>query len=191
MVTCYARSGFVSPLQCGGKKAADQLQTAAYFAFTASIVLYIYVIQKRASPPEVYSDYFSAATRCQSHILNISEKGSLSERYWLVLEELRVEALRQTERMHQQQCMTGGEAMGSHSQEQQLLSASAAAAAAVDGNAVNSNNYADFIEDATIEFNDIPDSALSDYSGWGQFASMVSSGLGNLDIFFNDDPFKE
>src|SRR5258708_5818836 len=62
-------------------------------------MLYIYVIQKRESLPEVYSSYLSAATRCQSHISAIAEKGSLSERYCLVLEELRIEALRQTKSM--------------------------------------------------------------------------------------------
>ncbi|QGI69985.1 hypothetical protein CEK26_002318 [Fusarium fujikuroi] len=67
----------------------------AYFAFTAAMVLYIYVIQKWASPPETYSEYFTAAVRCQSHMSTMVEKGSLSERYCFLLEELRVEALRQ------------------------------------------------------------------------------------------------
>ncbi|CRG87099.1 Sugar transporter STL1 [Talaromyces islandicus] len=67
-----------------------------YFGFNATIMLYIYVIQECASPSDVYSSYLSAATRCQAHISAIAEKGSLSERYCLVLEELRVEALRQT-----------------------------------------------------------------------------------------------
>ncbi|KIX01896.1 uncharacterized protein Z518_07835 [Rhinocladiella mackenziei CBS 650.93] len=156
----------------------------AYFAFTANIVLYIYVIQKRASPPEVYSNYFSAATRCQSHISGIAEKGSLSERYCLVLEELRVEALRQTGRIHPS--ITGLGGMDSHSQENGYQTTSAP----MDGNPSAATNYTDLMGEATINFNDMTGSALSDYSGWGQFASMVSSGLGNLDAFLNDDPFK-
>ncbi|KAL4731728.1 hypothetical protein ACLX1H_000710 [Fusarium chlamydosporum] len=77
-----------------------QRNVTAYFAFTAAMVLYIYVIQKWASPPEAYSDYFTAATRCQSHMAIMVEKGSLSERYCFLLEELRIEALRQVNRMH-------------------------------------------------------------------------------------------
>ncbi|RGP64009.1 hypothetical protein FLONG3_9708 [Fusarium longipes] len=87
----------------------------AYFAFTAAMVLYIYVIQKWASPPETYTDYFTAATRCQSHMTIMVEKGSLSERYCFLLEELRVEALRQMNRMHSSTNAFG--TVDGHSQE--------------------------------------------------------------------------
>ncbi|RYP75398.1 hypothetical protein DL770_007404 [Monosporascus sp. CRB-9-2] len=156
----------------------------AYFAFTATIVLYIYVIQKRASPPEVYSNYFSAATRCQSHLSGIAEKGSLSERYCLVLEELRVEALRQAKRMDPS--ITGLGGMDSHSQGNGFQTTSMP----VDGTTSAATAYTDFIGEAVIDFNDMPGSAPSDYSGWGQFTSMVSTGLGNLDAFLNDDSFE-
>ena len=46
-----------------------------------------------------YQDCLTAANQCQSQIARIAEKGSLPERYCLLLEELRVEALRQTERV--------------------------------------------------------------------------------------------
>ncbi|KAF4975536.1 hypothetical protein FZEAL_7682 [Fusarium zealandicum] len=134
----------------------------AYFAFTATIVLFIYVIQKRESPPEVYSSYLAAATQCQSHISAMAEKGSLSERYCLVLEELRVEALRQT----------------------------GTAAMSVDISPSTGVNYTDLLGEPAMDFNGMPDSAFSEPSGWGQFASMVSSGLGNLDLFLNGDSFQ-
>ncbi|RYP00782.1 hypothetical protein DL764_006416 [Monosporascus ibericus] len=156
----------------------------AYFAFTATIVLYIYVIQKRASPPEIYSNYFSAATRCQSHLSGIAEKGSLSERYCLVLEELRVEALRQAKRMDPS--ITSLRGMDSNSQGNNFQTTSIP----VDGSTSAATTYTDFIGEATIDFNDMPGSAPSDYSGWGQFTSMVSTGLGNLDAFLNDDSFE-
>ncbi|KAJ4556006.1 hypothetical protein HRR78_001664 [Exophiala dermatitidis] len=158
--------------------------TTAYFAFTANIVLYIYVIQKRASPPETYAAYFAAATRCQTHISSIAEKGSLSERYCLVLEELRNEAIRQTERIHHP--MTAVDESDGQAQQNRPQST----AIPLDGQLGASTDYTDLTADPTIDFSDIPESAISDYSGWGQFASMVSSGLGNLDVFFNDDPFK-
>jgi hypothetical protein len=147
-------------------------------------VLYIYVIQKRASPPEVYRDYFSAATRCQSHISSIAEKGSLSERYCLLLEELRVEALRQTERLHPSTAVLEDDDRHSQWRSQPTTSMPVDANPAAD-------DYTDLMGEATVGFNDMMSSSVaSDYSGWGQFASMVSSGLGNLDVFLNDDPFR-
>lgn len=137
-------------------------QIAAYFAFTATIVLYIYVIQQRASPLEVYSSYLVAATRCQSHIAAMAEKGSLSERYCLVLEELRVEALRQA------------------STPPTTLDDDAAFVATCTG----------LSGESTCNTNDTSVGRFPDSSGWDQFASMVSAGLGNLDLFqLNDNSF--
>ncbi|KAH7010257.1 transcriptional regulatory protein GAL4 [Ilyonectria destructans] len=157
----------------------------AYFAFTATIVLYIYVIQNRASPPELYSSYFAAATKCQSHISAMAEKGSLSERYCLVLEELRVEALRQAKRMHPTMTNLEGMDDGSHGNGFPQSTASMP----LDDTPSDIANYTDVLGDNVIDFNGMPSSAFSDSSGWGQFASMVSSGLGNLDLFLNDDTF--
>lgn len=142
-------------------------------------MLYLYVIQKRASPPETYNSYFSAAIRCQSHISSIAEKGSLPERYCLVLEELRVEALRQTERMHQ---LTSVKSDLQRNRPQTM-------SIGMEANLGGPTDFADFMGDFDLDYDDVPGSVPSDYSGWDQFASMVSSGLGNLDGFFNDDPF--
>lgn len=148
-------------------------------------MLYIYVIQKRASPPEVYTNYFSAAIRCQSHISSIAEKGSLSERYCLVLEELRVEALRQTASLHHQS-MTGlGVTDGGHSQENGFPTLPVPVERNPTGAAAT--NYADLAGDAPMDFNDFLSPALCEDMGWGQFASMVSGGF---DAFLNDDPFR-
>ncbi|KAK7429404.1 hypothetical protein QQZ08_003996 [Neonectria magnoliae] len=156
----------------------------AYFAFTATIVLYIYVIQKRASPPEVYSTYFAAAARCQSHISAMAEKGSLSERYCLVLEELRVEALRQAKRMHPG---LGANVMGGISHGNGVQNTTTVQ---MDSSPSTATNYTDLLGETTIDLDGMPSSAFSDTSGWGQFASMVSSGLGNLDLFLSEDLFK-
>ena len=148
-------------------------------------MLYIYVIQKRASPPEVYRDYFTAATRCQSHISGIAEKGSLSERYFLLLEELRVEALRQTERLHP------STAVLRDAERQSQWASQPTTSNLVDAVPEGAVDYPDSMGEAMVDFNDIMSgSVASDYSGWGHFASMVSSGLGNLDVFLNDDPFR-
>lgn len=163
------------------------LQITTYFAFNATIMLYIYAIQERASPSEVYSHYLSAATRCQSHISAIAEKGSLSERYCLILEELRVEALRQTKSMHASTAALGGG--DGQSQDNWLQTMGVP----MDENCENRStaaNYTALMDEPLIDFsNNVPAFSFSDYSGWGQFTSMVSSGLGNVDVFTNYDSF--
>ncbi|KAI0190601.1 transcriptional regulatory protein GAL4 [Astrocystis sublimbata] len=151
-----------------------------YFAFTATIILYVSLLHKRASPHNVYSTCFSAAARCQSHLSMIAEKGSLSERYCLVLEELRVEVLRQT----QGTCQPASDS-GKQDQNQQQGDTQATSFPSLR----NSNSAASFAAmsvEAPIDLNGMPSSAFADSSGWGQFASMVSSGMGNLDEFFAD-----
>ncbi|KAI9897369.1 hypothetical protein N3K66_007225 [Trichothecium roseum] len=171
----------------------------AYFAFTATIVLYIYVIQKRASPPDVYSEYFSAAVRCQSHIAAIAEQGSLSDRYCLVLEELRVEALRQVRRMHPSMvgaaatatatATTAATPAAAENTRGQLEDASLAGMMAMfDDSPGAATSYTELLADSAVGAGGgMPDFLFSDsdVSGWGHFASMVSSGLGNLDLFLN------
>lgn len=145
-------------------------------------MLYLYAIQKRADPPEVYSQYLSAAIKCQSQIADIAEGGSLLERYRHLLEELRLEAVRQTD---------------------------LARLPAVDPAAVSTHSA---LQSTTTTTNDLsgqiePDSAsnallpsiagsdpatpdlMSDFADWDQFASMVSTGLGNLDAFLGEYPF--
>lgn len=144
-------------------------------------MLYIYVIQECASPPEVYSRYLTAASRCQSHISAIAEKGSLSERYSLVLEELRVEALRQTKRANT--CRTGL-AESSRQLEDEAEPMFMHMNAGQVGVPAATN-----LEDNVMDLNGNLPGLYPDYSGWGQFTSLVSSGLGNMDMFMNCDSF--
>ncbi|KAH6951699.1 fungal-specific transcription factor domain-containing protein [Fusarium avenaceum] len=152
----------------------------AYFAFTSAMVLYIYVIQKWASPPQTYMEYFTAATRCQSHMSTMVEKGSLSERYCFLLEELRIEAVRQINRMHPS-ANTFGDLEG-HSHENGFQSSIIPMDTPSD-----KTSYTDLMGESGVDYNGMPG---VDFSGWGQFASMISSGLGNLDAFLDDEVFR-
>ncbi|GAB7366421.1 hypothetical protein MBLNU230_g8218t1 [Neophaeotheca triangularis] len=148
--------------------------TAAYFAFTASIVLYIHVLQNRKPALTHHNDYLSAATLCQSHISSLADKGSLPERYCLLLEELRSETVR-TRSDHQ----TPNPATQTTTQQQQQQQTTFAPPQQQQQQAP-----ADF---ATF----FPPSATGEVQGtvedWGQFADMVALGLGNLDGFLNED----
>jgi hypothetical protein len=65
-----------------------------YYGFSAVVILYVYAIQQRAEPPEKYLTQFKAASRCHAQIERIATRGSLLQRYGVVLQELRVEVLR-------------------------------------------------------------------------------------------------
>ncbi|KAL2854091.1 fungal-specific transcription factor domain-containing protein [Aspergillus pseudodeflectus] len=190
------------------------LWITSYFAFSATIMLYIYVIQNRAYPAEVYSSYFSAATRCQSHLSAIAEKGSLSERYCLVLEELRVEATRQTRSapanvptqnsitattshplsqtqtqphsQHHTQAHSHARGAPFASQIPALVNHSPGAATSYTNDSLDDSATAlDFQANmAGLGFSE------TDCAGWGQFTSMVSSGLGNLDLLLEGEGFR-
>jgi hypothetical protein len=67
-----------------------------YFAFSAVVVLYIYVIQQRSTPREAWRRYFDMAEKCQRQISDQGSNNSFAQRYSIVLEELRVEAMKQT-----------------------------------------------------------------------------------------------
>lgn len=150
-------------------------------------MLYIYVIQKRAFPPEVYSSYLSAATRCQSHLSGIAEKGSLSERYCLVLEELRDEATRQTSNLTS--FANRSEEIYNQSQDHHALYSGGVTTA---HRLRPPNNSTDTTEGTVIDlFNTIPGFSLDDCADWGQFTTMVSSGLGNIDFSVNEDLFSQ
>ncbi|OJD30200.1 zn 2cys6 transcription factor [Diplodia corticola] len=82
-----------------------------YFAFSAVVVLYVYTIQQQQQqqqhprhllaatatsadqPPLSASACYRAASRCHDQISRIATKGSLGERYGVVLQELRMELL--------------------------------------------------------------------------------------------------
>jgi hypothetical protein len=165
------------------RKLLTRRQIAAYFAFTASTVLYIYVIQKRTSSPEVYKEYLSAATQCQSQISSIAEKGSLLDRYCLLLEELRLEAVRKTDR-HRHATMDPSVSAVVTGSSSSLTTANVFSEQYVDGGFAGNPS-----QDANINLNATMPDQMSDFSDWDQFASMVSSGLGNLDAFLNADLF--
>jgi len=71
-----------------------------YYSFCAVVVLYVYTIQSRIEPTEIWRPYFQAAERCQSQISSLKAvKDSFAQRYSIVLEELRLEALKQITQM--------------------------------------------------------------------------------------------
>ena len=144
-------------------------------------MLYIYVIQKRASSPQVYNKYLSAAVQCQSQISSIAEKGSLLDRYRLLLEELRLEAIRKVDRHRHLAIDPIAASAGSGPSS---ATANVPAEQDIDGHFASNPSL-----DTNVDLNTAIPDQMSDFSDWDQFASMVSSGLGNLDAFLNADSY--
>lgn len=145
-------------------------------------MLYLYAIQKRADTPEVYSQYLSAAIKCQSQISNLAEEGSLLARYHHLLEELRLEAVRKTDRTR---LLAVDPAVVP---TQPALQSTSAATNDLLGE-IEPDSASNAMLPPTVGFDlAIPD-LMSDFADWDEFASMVSSGLGNLDAFLGEYSF--
>ncbi|OLN97926.1 Activator of stress genes 1 [Colletotrichum chlorophyti] len=165
----------------------------SYFAFSAVVVLYVYTIQQRTAPAETWQAYFNAASRCQTQLASLADNEStLVARYVLVLEELRTEALRQTERLHSEPATrqngvplprTASVAGGGEENQAQHDQHSLAG--------INFSNVAHAEEFVGFDAIDAsPSSSLADMTSWGQFDSMVTSGFGGLEALLNDDSLR-
>ncbi|KAL0933905.1 fungal specific transcription factor domain-containing protein [Colletotrichum truncatum] len=160
----------------------------SYFAFSAVVVLYVYTIQQRTAPAETWQSYFNAATRCQTQLATLADNESqLAARYCLVLEELRTEALRQTERLHNaavanQNGASLARAVVSNTEELQNQH---------EQHALVGLNFPDVAHaEDFVGFDASPSSSLADMTSWGQFDSMVTSGFGGLEALLNDDSLR-
>ncbi|KAK1505524.1 finger protein [Colletotrichum abscissum] len=66
----------------------------SYYGFSAVVILYVFAIQRRTETPETCLDCFRLASQCHAQIESIATNGSLMQRYGVVLQELRLEVLR-------------------------------------------------------------------------------------------------
>ena len=76
----------------------DKIKFTHYYAFCAIVVLYVHTIQRRFDPPHTWRESFLAAEKCQAQLSSFVEKTSFPQRYGIVLEELRLEAVKQTQK---------------------------------------------------------------------------------------------
>ncbi|RAL59819.1 hypothetical protein DID88_000448 [Monilinia fructigena] len=128
-----------------------------YFAFCAVVVLYVYTIQTPLSAPRRIQQLFEAAARCHSQISSRAKNESLAQRYSVVLEELRLEAItnRQEQRKHYgpQTTQTPGSIDGA------------------DGEYLESS----------------PSVTMDPLTSWGEFDSLVTGGVAGLDFLFTGE----
>ncbi|KAJ0162112.1 Activator of stress, partial [Colletotrichum tanaceti] len=176
----------------------------SYFAFSAVVILYVYTIQQRTAPAETWQAYFNAASRCQTQIASLADNEStLAARYCLVLEELRTEALRQTERLqHHAEMVAAAHQNGGGSNNSSLARAGGGGVVVVAGGEDVQGQQPENHHLAGLNFSDVghgeefvgfdasPSSSLADMTSWGQFDSMVTSGFSGLEALLNDDSLR-
>jgi hypothetical protein len=77
---------------------ANSNQFTHYYAFCAIAVLYVDTIQRRSDPHDSWRPSFQAAEKCQAQLSSFVAENSFAQRYGIVLEELRLEVVKQTQR---------------------------------------------------------------------------------------------
>jgi hypothetical protein len=156
------------------------------------VVLYVYVIQGRQSPPDKYLQIYQTAIKCQSQISSSAIPGSLAERYGLILQELRNELLRhnsyllslEPQALQAQAAEIGSGLRGPGGRS--ILAGQQEGGARPEalpddleiGNIDSGNveTLRPIFAEGVAEFTEMsPSSSIAELLGWGQFDSLVSS----------------
>jgi hypothetical protein len=170
-----------------------------YYAFCAVVVLYIYRIRQHLLTPGQCEGYFAAGQKCQRQLESISETDCLARRYCLVLEELRLEAVRQTNQQSRSgitgttplSLSTSNSGLTDQNQNSSVLplpDTTTQSGASPDLTGSFYNNVSPTPESAIFNSNYLPsNSAMADLTSWGQFDSLVTAGIGIFDGVYQGD----
>jgi hypothetical protein len=170
-----------------------------YYAFCAVVVLYIYRIRQHLLTPGQCEPYFAAGEKCQRQLESIGETDCLARRYCVVLEELRLEAVRQANRAGSGSGVAETARLpvpGAVETEQIQASSTALtipettpqSGASPDMTAAfyNGGNVPQTPDSTMFNSSYLP-SNMADLTSWGQFDSLVTAGIGILDGGFQGD----
>ncbi|KAH6643665.1 fungal-specific transcription factor domain-containing protein [Boeremia exigua] len=171
-----------------------------YYAFCAVVVLYIYRIRQHLLSPGQCEAYFAAGQKCQRQLESISETDCLARRYCVVLEELRLEAARQTNQHNRtgsgitdtSSLAMPGAGAAEHNQANPAVlavpEATSQNGASPDMTAsfYNNGNVPQTPDSTMFNSNYLP-SNMADLTSWGQFDSLVTAGIGIFDGGFQGD----
>ncbi|KAI1376199.1 hypothetical protein F4677DRAFT_419165 [Hypoxylon crocopeplum] len=171
-----------------------------YFASCAVVVLYVYTIQQGKARPDTYLPYFRAASECQSRIVNNARSGSWVHRYGMVLEELRLEVLRNNHQIsnHSEPFSEGptdaaplgdpglanstsrvGEASQSITQHDPF-----AVSFSAEDSGLGAIESLEQLSEPLAAIS--PTSSILEMTTWGQFDSLITGGFGNFDSLLSD-----
>ncbi|KAI8243107.1 putative transcriptional regulatory protein [Colletotrichum sp. SAR 10_96] len=176
-----------------------------YYGFSAVVILYVYAIQQRAEAPEKYTLCFQLASKCHSLYERNSVKGTLTQRYGVVLQELRLEVLRNNNYLASTSpIQAGGDSVPSEMMTARDSSTATAmynvrAKSQFDdlhtGSKAATSQIVNTTEDQLVNGNaghvtsvDPLNTGLFQIIDWGQFDSLVTGGIGSLDAFVLGEP---
>uniref|UniRef100_A0A8H7N520 Xylanolytic transcriptional activator regulatory domain-containing protein n=1 Tax=Bionectria ochroleuca TaxID=29856 RepID=A0A8H7N520_BIOOC len=159
-----------------------------YFAFCAVVMVYVYAIQQRHSPPESYMNAFQVATKCQSQIMSIAMPGSLAHRYGLVLQELRLELLRLNS--HLMRLTTSQDGAIADGVGIDMGQTDAHPSMPSENNHVEREigpvDHLGLGDDVLGFVDGSPGSSIVQMAGWSQFDSLVTGGFGSFRSYLGE-----
>ena len=150
-------------------------QFTHYFAFCAIVVLYVYTIQQHTAQDERYRRYFDAAAKCQSQITAMAQQASLAQRYGVVLEELRLEAIKQTRNIGHNMASTQPNWQRNIDTVLGHLPNHANDEGNILGTEQGHSGFDSTSNGGFDSHNATPTSLLADLTSWGNFDSLVRS----------------
>ncbi|KAJ5748267.1 uncharacterized protein N7511_009963 [Penicillium nucicola] len=172
---------------CRSKRMYRSFWFTHYYVFCAIVVLYVYVIQHRSTPTHYLSQYLHMGEEAQKDLAQCGTLASFPQRYVVVLEELRKEALRLTSSSSTLAAVADIEHAGEKLAQADHFESGSISTAQVPDSMGNYDHSAspgwipNFVQDPS------PASYLADMTGWSEFDSLVLTGLGELGHFFPGD----
>jgi hypothetical protein len=139
-------------------------------------VLYLYTIQQQQSPLEQHLPHFEAAMRCQNQISSQADAESLAERYGIVLEELRLEAVKRIHwKRHDPKISTSVSDQRTHVDifEERGGTSDILVQTIERSNQQDSGNLYSGNQISSVDNVTAPNSQMVEMTGWDQFDSMV------------------
>jgi hypothetical protein len=159
--------------------------------FCAIVVLYVYVIQHRSSSGRYLAHYLQLGEEAQGELAKCGTVASFPQRYVVVLEELRKEAMRlvgQPSTLIETGEGPQGNGLEAGKNDPETL----VPHQVIDDARTYSDSFHEQQESTSPSWmpnfaqDPSPASYLADMTGWGEFDSLVLTGLGEFSHFFPD-----
>ncbi|CAG8103624.1 unnamed protein product [Penicillium olsonii] len=177
---------------CRSKKMYRFFWFTHYYVFCAIVILYVYVIQSRSASAQDLVQYLQMGEEAQNELSKCGTQTSFPQRYVVVLEELRKEAMRLMEQS------SGRTETRDEPVEHHAKSGNPTTETTLSHQVIDASTYSDTFNNELGESTSAgwmtnfaqdhsPASYLADMTGWGEFDSLVLTGLGELSEMFPDN----
>ncbi|KAH8602909.1 fungal-specific transcription factor domain-containing protein [Bisporella sp. PMI_857] len=183
---------------CEGHQMFQAFWFTHYFAFCATLVLYVYVIQHISDEQNVCKRYLEMAQQCQDDLSTVGGKDSFAQRYGIMLEIFRLEALKQAQINPRRNLGLNASSVndnshapinGDHEEtpvfvnigSQRNMPARHVTAETRPEPGMENNYGRDESEGRT---DNVDHYSFLEHTGWSEFDPLIAAGFGNLDSVF-------